>query len=205
VFFVLFCGNSPPRLRGRIYALPTGMKQGVYIERDGILNRARITRHQQVAPVALEDFHVHTEVAPLLHELKAAGLTLIVTTNQPELSRGLLSRREMDRMHQQLMRAFPVDDILVCPHEEMDRCPCRKPKPGLLVEGAFKWRLDLSRSFVISDKWQDAEAARRAGVTSLLLDSPWLGKGHHDYVLPDLPTLVEKILQMTVPVGALSR
>jgi D-glycero-D-manno-heptose 1,7-bisphosphate phosphatase len=81
----------------------------------------------------------------------------------------------------------------------MDACTCRKPKPGLLIEGAYKWRLDLSRSFVISDKWQDAEAARRAGLTSLLLDSPWLGAGHHDFVLPDLSSLVGKILQLTTP------
>ena len=182
----------------------TGVKQGVFIERDGILNRARAERRQQVGPVALEHFHLCTEIAPLLNELKAAGLTLIVTTNQPALSRGELSRRELDRMHDQLRRAFPVDDILVCPHEEMDGCPCRKPKPGLLVEAAFKWRLELSRSFVISNKWQDAEAARRAGITSVLLDSPWLGEGHHDFVLPDLSSLVQKVLQLTAPSDALT-
>ena len=179
------------------------MKQGVFIERDGILNRARVERRQQVGPLALEEFHPHSEVAPLLNELKAAGLLLIVTTNQPALSRGEISRRELERMHRLVRQTFPIDDILVCPHEEMDSCTCRKPKPGLLVEGAFKWRLDLSRSFVISDKWQDAEAARRAGVTSLLLDSPWLGAGHHDFVLPDLSSLIEKILQLTGPMGAL--
>ena len=49
---------------------------------------------------------------PLLHELKAAGLLLIVTTNQPGLSRGYQSRRELDRMHQLLRGAFPLDDLL---------------------------------------------------------------------------------------------
>jgi D-glycero-D-manno-heptose 1,7-bisphosphate phosphatase len=86
----------------------------------------------------------------------------------------------------------------------MDACTCRKPKPGLLIEGAHKWRLELSRSFVISDKWQDADAARRAGLTSLLLDSPWLGGGHHDFVLPDLSSLVGKILQLTTPAGVVA-
>jgi D-glycero-D-manno-heptose 1,7-bisphosphate phosphatase len=180
-----------------------GMKQGVFIERDGILNRARFERRQQIGPLALEEFHPNCEVAPLLNELKAAGLLLIVTTNQPALSRGDLSRRDLDRMHQVLRQSFPLDDILVCPHEEMDACTCRKPRPGLLIEGAHKWRLDLSRSFVISDKWQDAEAARRAGLTSLLLASPWLGGGHHDFVLPDLSSLVAKILQFTGPAGTL--
>lgn len=179
------------------------MKQGVFIERDGILNRVRVDRQHQAPPRTLEEFCPQAEMAPLLNELKAAELVLIVTTNQPGIASGLTSRREVERMHQLLRGTFPVDDILICPHEEMDGCPCRKPKPGLLVEAAYKWRLDLSRSFVISDKWQDAEAARRAGVTSVLLDSPWLGGGHHDFVLPDLATIVEKILQLTAPAAAL--
>ena len=73
---------------------------------------------------------------------------------------------------------------------------CRKPNPGLLVEAAFKWHLDLDRSFVVSDKWQDAEAARSAGCTSLLVNSPWVRTTHRDFVLPDLGAVVEKILRL---------
>ena len=175
------------------------MKPAVFIERDGILNAVNVSGRQQVSPQRLEQFQPHTEVAPLLQELKAAGLLLIVTTNQPGISRGSLSRRELDRMHECLRAAFPMDDLLVCPHEDADHCPCRKPKPGLLLEASYKWGIDLIRSFVISDKWQDAEVARRAGATSLLLQSPWLGDGHHDFVLPDLPTLIEKVLHLACP------
>ncbi|HOS76331.1 MAG TPA: HAD family hydrolase, partial [Verrucomicrobiota bacterium] len=121
------------------------MKPGVFIERDGILNRVRIERRHQVSPLTLEDFQVNQEAAPLLRQLKAAGLLLIATTNQPGLSRGDQSRRELDRMHDLLRRVFPLDDILVCPHEAADQCPCRKPKPGLLLEAAFKWQVDLDQ------------------------------------------------------------
>jgi D-glycero-D-manno-heptose 1,7-bisphosphate phosphatase len=172
------------------------MKQGIFIERDGILNRVRVERHYQVSPLTMEEFHVNKAIGPLLTKLKGAGFRLIATTNQPGLSRGYQSRRELDRMHELLRRTLPLDDILVCPHDETDRCPCRKPKPGLLVEAGFKWHLDLDRSFVISDKWQDAEAARTAGCTSLLLQSPWVGDVHHDFVLPDLDAIVDKILRL---------
>ncbi|HZR19247.1 MAG TPA: HAD-IIIA family hydrolase [Verrucomicrobiae bacterium] len=175
------------------------MKPAVFIERDGILNAVTAVGRQQVSPLTLEQFHVKTEVVPLLHEIKAAGLLIIVTTNQPGISRGHLARRDLDRMHQNLRATFAVDDLLLCPHEDADRCHCRKPRPGLLLEAAHKWGIDLNRSFVMSDKWQDAEAARRAGATSLLVESPWLGDGHHDFVLPDLPTLVEKLLQLASP------
>ncbi len=172
------------------------MKQAVFIERDGVLNAIRVEKQQQVTPLTLEDFKLREEAAPLLKKLKAAGLILIATTNQPGLSRGYLSRRELDRMHERLRKIFPLDEILVCPHDETDRCPCRKPKPGLLTEAAFKWHLNLDHSYVISDKWQDAEAARIAGCTSLLMESPWVGKVHRDFLLPDLAAIVEKILQL---------
>ncbi len=173
------------------------MKSAIFFERDGVLNVVRIKRQQQIGPLSLEEFEVKPDVLPVLRKLRAAGFLLLVTTNQPGLSRGYQSRRELDRMHEVLRTELPLDDIFVCPHDEMDRCPCRKPKPGLLTEAAFKWHLNLDRCFVVSDKWQDAEAAFNAGCTSLLIRSPWNGNGHHDFVLADLPTIVEKILSLS--------
>ena len=69
---------------------------------------------------------------------------------------------------------------------------------GLLTEAKFKWHMDLDRSFVISDKWQDAEAARQAGCTSLMIESPWIGSVHHDFLMPTFKAAVEKILQLRV-------
>jgi D-glycero-D-manno-heptose 1,7-bisphosphate phosphatase len=179
------------------------VKLGIFIERDGVLNQVRVERQHQVTPLTLDEYHVNVDACSLLKKLKDAGFLLIVTTNQPGLSRGYQSRRELDLMHERLRRTFPLDDILVCAHDETDRCPCRKPKPGLLIEAAFKWHLDLDRSLVISDKWQDAEAARCTGCTSLLIKSPWVGSGHHDFVLPDLKTVVDKILQLNTNKRAL--
>jgi histidinol-phosphate phosphatase family protein len=134
-------------------------------------------------------------VAPLL-ELKAAGFLLIATTNQPAMSLGEISRWDLDRMHDLLTRSFALDDIFICPHAEDEFCPCQKPKSGLFSEAAFKWHIDLERSFVISDKWRDAEAARVIGATSLLVKSPWIGEGHHDFVLPNVTAIAKKIRQL---------
>lgn len=172
------------------------MKRAVFIERDGVLNEVQLGPKNQIAPLTLEEFKVRKEAEPALSKLKKAGYVLIVTTNQPGLSRGYQSRRELDRMHDIIRRCFPVDDIMVCPHDEADHCPCRKPRPGLLIEAAFKWHLNLDQSYVISDKWHDAEAARTAGCTSLLISSPWVGKVHHDFVLPDIAAVAEKILSL---------
>lgn len=187
-----------PAQAGELYALTRddSMKTGVFFERDGVLNEARASRTGQASPLTLAEFKVITSAAPLLAKLKAAGLMIFVTTNQPGISRGYLSRRELDYMHDQLRRALPIDDLFLCPHDESDRCPCRKPNPGLLKEAKYKWQLDMNRCFVVSDKWQDAEAARAANCTSLLIRSPWNGSVHHDFVLPDLAAIVDKILQL---------
>jgi D-glycero-D-manno-heptose 1,7-bisphosphate phosphatase len=172
------------------------MKKAVFIERDGILNDVRHGPRQQISPLTMEEFVLKTDRQRHLRMLKDAGFVLIATTNQPGLSRGYQSRRELDRMHDLLRRTFPLDDIFVCPHDTADDCPCRKPKPGLLIEAGFKWHLNLDHSFVISDKWQDSEAARTAGCTSLLLQSPYVGNAHHDFILPDFDALIEKLLQL---------
>ncbi len=172
------------------------MRAAIFIERDGILNFEQVVRNQPVAPMRLEQLEHNPAAVEPLRQLKAMGYLLIATTNQPAVSQGLLPRNELDRMHAVLRRVFDLDDILVCPHESSDHCPCRKPRPGLFTEAAFSWHLNLQQSFVISNKWQDAEAAMNVGCTSLLISSPWMGKGHHDMVLPTIEAAVKKIAQL---------
>ena len=171
------------------------MKSGVFIERDALLNLATCGG-QQKTPFTIEQFHVSDYVLVPLQRLKAVGLLILATTNQPELSRGNLSRRELDLMHQVLRAQLPIDDVLVCPHEESDGCPCRKPRPGMLLEAAFKWHLGLQQSYVISHRWPDAEAARDVGALSVMIRSPWLGHVHRDVVAEDFAGAVEKILEL---------
>lgn len=172
------------------------MKCAVFVERDGILNR-EIRKGNLLQPCArLEEFEVLDDAVDALARMREAGLLVIATTNQPGVSQGLLSRRELGLMHSLLLKRLPLDDIMVCPHDAGDHCPCRKPKPGLLLEAAFRWHVDMDHSFVISKMWPDAEAAHVAGCTSILINSPWIGSGHHDYVVRSLEGAVEKVLQL---------
>lgn len=168
----------------------------MFFERDGILNFPAVGGAYQLAPRTFEELNLNRAAIAPLQELKAAGFVLIVTTNQPGVSRGHIMRREIDLMHRLIERTFSLDDIFTCLHDDADGCPCRKPKPGLLREAAHKWQLDLDHSFVISDKWQDAKAAQNAGCTSILLNSPWTGGGHHDFVVDHLEAAVAKVLQL---------
>ena len=172
------------------------MRCAVFIERDGILNKELQNGLTFRPPARLEEFTILDSAKSPLASLRAAGLLLIATTNQPAVSAGTLPRRELDLMHRMLLKRLPIDDILICPHDPSDHCPCRKPKPGLLQEASFKWHIDLDHSFVVSKMWQDAEAAQVAGCTSVMIRSPWVGTCHHDYVVSNLQEAVEKVLAL---------
>lgn len=171
------------------------MKAAVFFERDGILNLCEVQHGHQAVPLRLDQFRVNPAAAALLAQLKQAGFILIATTNQPAVSRGELPRNELDLMHNVLRRKLPLDDIVICPYDDTDH-PCYKPQPGMFLEAAFKWSLDLDRSYIVSDKWPDAKAAQIAGCTSIMVRSPWIGGDHHDFVVDNIEAAVTKILQL---------
>jgi D-glycero-D-manno-heptose 1,7-bisphosphate phosphatase len=174
------------------------MKKAAFIERDALLNLAT-KQGQQKTPTTWEEFRVNKQAVDSLQRLRNAGYLLIVTTNQPEISEGILSRRELDRMHDLLRATFPLDDILFCPHEAEDDCPCRKPRAGMFHEAAFKHHLLLGLSVVISPRWEDAQVARIIGSTAFLIESPWLGSTDHQFALRNLDAAVDKLLERERP------
>ncbi|MBI5050995.1 MAG: HAD-IIIA family hydrolase, partial [Nitrospirae bacterium] len=78
-----------------------------------------------------------------------------------------------NKMHNLLMEKLAIDDIIVCPHDAGDDCRCRKPKAGMLLDGAQKWNIDIKKSFLIGDTWKDIDAGKSAGCKSILIDMPY--------------------------------
>jgi D-glycero-D-manno-heptose 1,7-bisphosphate phosphatase len=76
-----------------------------------------------------------------------------------------------------LLAALPLDDILVCSHDDLDGCACRKPSPGLLIRAAATHAIDLPSSFMIGDRWKDIDAGRRAGCATILIDHGYAERG----------------------------
>jgi D-glycero-D-manno-heptose 1,7-bisphosphate phosphatase len=76
----------------------------------------------------------------------------------------------VERIHQALSSSLAIDGIFVCYHDDADHCACRKPKPGLLLEAQRKHNIDLSRSFVVGDRWRDIDAGHNAGCKTVLID-----------------------------------
>src|SRR2546425_7331808 len=146
------------------------MKRAVFLDRDGVLNRVTVIEGRPYPPACLTDFEILPGVVSACTELRAAGLLLIVVTNQPDVTRGTQRREVVEAINHALLAEVPLDDIKVCYHDDQDQCSCRKPLPGLLLEAAKEWQIDLSTRFMVGDRWRDIEAGRMAGCKTILID-----------------------------------
>ena len=148
----------------------SGKHRAVFLDRDGVINRAFVRDGKPLPPPTLQELEVLPDVPEALHDLKSHGYQLLVVTNQPDVGRGKQSRAALDAMHQSLSASLPIDDILVCTHTDEDRCDCRKPLPGMLLEASRTHNIDLAASFMVGDRWRDIEAGYNAGCKTILID-----------------------------------
>ncbi len=149
----------------------------VFLDRDGVVNRAVIRDGKPYPPDRLEDLEILPDADKALAMLKRLGFRLIVVTNQPDVARGKQARDTVEAMHRRLRAELPIDDFFVCYHDDSDGCGCRKPGPGLLIEAARAYALPLSKSFLIGDRWRDIDAGHAAGARTILIDYGYRERG----------------------------
>lgn len=144
--------------------------RAVFLDRDGVLNRAIVRDGKPFPPRDVADLEILPGVPAALRDLKQAGFRLVVVTNQPDVARGTTPRKLVDGINDALRAELPVDEIRVCFHDSTDGCTCRKPKPGLLLAARDAHDIDMTRSFMVGDRWRDMEAGVSAGVRAVFID-----------------------------------
>jgi D-glycero-D-manno-heptose 1,7-bisphosphate phosphatase len=152
------------------------MHRGVFLDRDGVLNRAYVRHGRPCPPRTLSELEVLPGVAKALDRLRLAGFSLIVVTNQPDVARGTQTRERVEEIHASLKSLLGLDTFFVCYHDDVDACNCRKPEPGLLLAAAQQERIELNLSYMIGDRWKDIEAGRRVGCTTIFIDRGYIEK-----------------------------
>lgn len=145
-------------------------KRAVFLDRDGVINRAVVRNGKSYPPETLDDFELLPGVEQAIQALRKAGFLIIVVTNQPDVATGVQQRGVVEAMHKKLRTLAPCDDIKVCYHTDSDDCECRKPKPGMLLDAASEWNVDLGRSFMVGDRWRDIAAGAAAGCATFFID-----------------------------------
>ena len=160
---------------GKVHAHNLKNRQkAIFLDRDGTINKmvGFVTRPEQ--------FELLPDVAKAIKAINKSGYLAIVITNQPVIARGDCTFEQLQTIHNKMEMelgkegAF-VDAIYVCPHhtdkgfsgerpEYKCDCDCRKPKPGLLLQAAKDFNIDLSQSYMIGDSGRDVKAGKNAGV-----------------------------------------
>ena len=165
---------------GKVHARNLKNKQkAIFLDRDGTINKmvGFVTKPEQ--------FELIEGAAEAIKAINKSGYLAIVVTNQPVIARGDCTFEELQTIHDKMetelgkVGAF-VDAIYVCPHhtdkgfegerpEYKCNCDCRKPKPGLLLQAAKDFNIDLSESYMIGDSHRDVEAGENAGVKKSIM------------------------------------
>jgi D-glycero-D-manno-heptose 1,7-bisphosphate phosphatase len=169
------------------------MNKAVFLDRDGVISKVILKDGIPFSARKFEEFKLFTHVQEVLEGLKEQGFLNIIITNQPDIARGLMCQKELKKMHDLVRKSLPVDDIVVCPHDDSDNCNCRKPKCGMLLYEANKKNIDLANSFIIGDQWKDIEAGKAAGCTTVLIDYPYNQNVASDFRVKDLVSAGEVI------------
>ena len=146
------------------------MKRAVFLDRDGVINRAIVRDGIPYPPRNIEELEILPGIAENLRRLHSAGFMAIVVTNQPDVARGTQTRETVENINVAIKSQLSIDEFLVCYHDDADNCFCRKPKPGSLLQSAEKYGLSLKDCFMVGDRWSDIEAGKSAGCKTILIE-----------------------------------
>jgi len=156
----------------------------VFLDRDGVINRNRDNDYVK----DWSEFEFLPNSLKAIKLLTDAGYQLIIITNQACINKGILSPKTLDKIHDRIVSEVEdsgghIRAIYYCPHRDEEKCECRKPKPGMLVQAASEHAIELSDTYLIGDSTRDIEAGQRFGAHSLLVLTRRDRKEHQQRIL----------------------
>jgi D-glycero-D-manno-heptose 1,7-bisphosphate phosphatase len=174
-------------------------RTAVFLDRDGVINRAITRNGLPYPPLNVGGFEILPGVPEACQRLKQAGFSIVVATNQPDVGRGITTRELVDSIHEQMRKVISVDRVEACFHPGRGKsdCDCRKPKPGMLLRAAKELGIDLSRSWMVGDRWRDVDCGHAAGCRTVFIDNGYAEdlKQKPDFRAKDLVEAAEIILR----------
>lgn len=171
-------------------------QKAIFWDRDGVINHTvpkRADGEKNVSPQKFEDFKLVEGAREVLQAVRLLGFYNIIATNQPDIARSKMSWEELNRMNDFLKTNIPtIEAIYVCPHDRTDNCNCRKPKPGLLLDATKDFNLDLTKCYMVGDSQSDMDAAKNAGVKTILIKTHYNSKVvNYDFAFNNLLEILD--------------
>jgi D-glycero-D-manno-heptose 1,7-bisphosphate phosphatase len=144
--------------------------RAVFVDRDGVINRAFVRNGLPYPPASLDEFEILPGVAEAILQLKKAGFAVIVATNQPDVAKGIQRREVIEAMHSCILKELAIDEVKVCWELDSVDGTYYKPKPGMLLAAAKERAINLTRSYMVGDRWRDVGAGKAAGCFTIFID-----------------------------------
>ena len=168
------------------------MKRAVFLDRDGVINKALVLDGVPTPPQNIDAVEVLDGVKEAIKLLNESELEVVVVTNQPDVARGVIHQASVEAINDFLGQELGIMHFFNCFHDDPDGCDCRKPKPGLILNAARELNLDLHMSFMVGDRWRDIAAGQVAGCKCYFIDYQYQEKS------PILPfTKVSSLVEAT--------
>ena len=146
-------------------------RRAVFLDRDGVLNRGHGPRRPPVPAGHGRRRRGSSRASPTR---AAAWPTPVGCSSSSPTSPTSLAAPPRPptstRSTQAVVDELPIDEVVVCPHDDVDGCACRKPRPGMLVDAAERLGIDLAASAMVGDRWRDIDAGQAAGVETFFVD-----------------------------------
>ncbi|MGR9635260.1 D-glycero-alpha-D-manno-heptose-1,7-bisphosphate 7-phosphatase [Bacillus cereus] len=148
--------------------------KAIFLDRDGVLNECMTDKVKFVNKP--NDLYLIPGTAKAIRIFKEKGYKVYVVTNQGGIGLGYMSVDVLNQIHEKLKEEIIaeeplaiIDEISTCIHKPKENCICRKPEPGLIIDLANKYDIDLSKSYMIGDRETDIEAGQKAGTRTVLI------------------------------------
>jgi len=145
------------------------MQKAIFVDRDGVLIRAPNINNRPHSIKKLEQLKIMNGVIQGLKILKRK-FKIIMVTNQPDVYRKKVKKYDVKKINNFLKKKLELDDIYVCYHDNIHKCSCRKPNPGMLLLAKKKWNIDLKKSFLIGDRNSDIIAGKKVGCVNFFIN-----------------------------------
>ena len=174
----------------------TPVRRVVFLDRDGVVTVPVEISGKGYAARSISELKFYNDAAESVLRLKAAGFDVVIVTNQPDISAGLITLSTLDDIHEVVATHLKIDRIRTCTHLAVDACQCRKPLPGLLVEENLEKALSFPSSWMVGDRDSDIEAGRSAGCRTAFINRGWIGEtgDKADVAVLDLAHAVDAIV-----------
>ena len=181
-------------------------QKAIFLDRDGTINKyVGFLR-------SIDEFELADGAADAVRGINDSGYLAVVVTNQPVIARGEVSVSQLEEIHCKMETLLGregayLDAVYYCPHHPdkgfegevaalKTDCECRKPKPGMLLQAARDYNIDLSRSWMIGDGWRDMEAGKAAGCKTVFITAGEEKVAvESDYTAESLPAAVRLVLE----------